>query len=108
MALYYGLNRIKKVYSDVSAYHDINDLEQIDNLQSHEDEQFQQILRKEEEQIIQDALKKLPRVYRIPIILYYYDNMSYKTISKLLNVKEGTIKSHIFRAKKILKAQMET
>lgn len=49
-----------------------------------------------------DAIKKLPEEFRVTTILYYFDDMSYKEISEVLNIAEGTVKSRISRSKKIL------
>ena len=35
-------------------------------------------------------------------ILFYFEDMKYKDIAKLLNIKEGTVKSRLSRAKEKL------
>lgn len=49
-----------------------------------------------------DALSTLSDDLRLPTILFYFDNFSYKQISEIINVPEGTVKSRIFRSKEKL------
>lgn len=48
----------------------------------------------------------LPDQYRIPIILFYYENLSYSEMMAMTGIKEGTLKANIHRGKAILKKQM--
>ena len=48
------------------------------------------------------AINKLPEELKITTILFYFDDMSQKEISKVLNIAEGTVKSRLFRAKEKL------
>lgn len=49
-----------------------------------------------------DAINSLEEDLRITTILFYFEDMKYKDIAKVLNVKEGTIKSRLSRAKEKL------
>ena len=49
-----------------------------------------------------DAINSLEEELRITTILFYFEDMKYKDIAKVLNVKEGTIKSRLSRAKEKL------
>lgn len=53
------------------------------------------------------AVMDLPPKYRLPIHLYYYEEMSTKEISSALNIKESTIRSLLFRGRKMLKGILE-
>jgi RNA polymerase sigma-70 factor, ECF subfamily len=44
--------------------------------------------------------------YRIPVILLYFENMSYTEIAAITGVKEGTLKANVHRAKRILRDKM--
>lgn len=50
-----------------------------------------------------DALKQIPEKYRIPIHLFYYEQMSIKEIASTLNKKESSVKSLLFRGRDLLK-----
>ncbi|MFA9399116.1 MAG: sigma-70 family RNA polymerase sigma factor [Clostridiaceae bacterium] len=56
---------------------------------------------------IRQYVNELPDIYRVPIILYYFKDLSYKDISKILTVPVGTIKSRLNMAKTKLKKMME-
>lgn len=56
-------------------------------------------------EIVDDLLEKLPDNQRTAVILYYLHEMTYKAISKLLDVPINTIKSRISRARQRLKEE---
>ncbi len=63
------------------------------------------------QQCLQSAIKKaidnLPENYKICIELYFFYCFSYTDIEQITGLPKGTIKSYIFRAKKILKTEIE-
>lgn len=52
---------------------------------------------------ILSAVMSLPEKYRVPIHLYYYEDMSIAEIAKLLNEKATTIGTRLARARAMLK-----
>ena len=44
--------------------------------------------------------------YRIPLILFYFQELSYQQIADVLNITLATVKTRIFRAKDSLKKEM--
>lgn len=54
-----------------------------------------------------NLIQKLPNRYRLIFNLYVLDNYSHKDIAKMLHISEGTSKSNLSRARKILKKQIE-
>lgn len=59
-------------------------------------------LSKEEKLDLYNALDKLRPEFRSVIILKYFDGLSIKEISEVMNISENTIKSHLSRGKKNL------
>ncbi len=55
---------------------------------------------------IQEAIYKLPEIFRNPFLLYF-DGFKYHEIAEMLNEPLGTIKSRIHFARKLLKSQIE-
>jgi RNA polymerase sigma-70 factor (ECF subfamily) len=55
---------------------------------------------------LQDALNDLPEVYRTPIILYYFEDFSYRDIADQMGVPLGTVMSRLARAKAFLRARL--
>ncbi len=49
------------------------------------------------------AVMELPERYRICLDLYFSMGMTYEEITGVTGIPEGTVKSHVFRAKKILR-----
>ncbi len=54
-----------------------------------------------------NEVMNLPHKYKEPILLYYYEELSTTDISKILNVPEATIRSRLFRARKMLKFNID-
>lgn len=52
-------------------------------------------------------LKHLSAEHRTAIYLYYYERLKIKEISKVMKIKENTVKSHLKRAKQNLKIYIE-
>lgn len=51
---------------------------------------------------LNDAINELDEELRITTILFYFEDMKYKDIAKFLDIKEGTVKSRLSRAKEKL------
>lgn len=54
-----------------------------------------------------EILKNISTKYRIPLYLYYYEGYSIKEISKIMSIKESTIKTQLKRGKEFLAKEME-
>lgn len=61
------------------------------------------VFENERQRIVAESMKKLPEDYRQVIHLYDIENLSYKEIAELLNISQGTVKSRIFRGRKLLR-----
>lgn len=68
----------------------------------------EEVEKKEFKKIIKARLKNLPDNFRMVIALRYFDDLSYLEISELLNKPLGTIKTELYRAKAILKKELES
>jgi len=58
------------------------------------------------EQNMFDEVCALPHKYKDVIVLYYYNNLSTKEISKILKITESGVRMRLLRAKQILKDKM--
>ncbi|MBP3450211.1 MAG: sigma-70 family RNA polymerase sigma factor [Spirochaetaceae bacterium] len=56
---------------------------------------------------VREAITELPERYRICLDMYFFYDMTYNEISETVDLPVNTIKSHIFRAKKILKDKLQ-
>ncbi len=52
---------------------------------------------------VRDAVMQLPEQYKLVIVLRYLQDMTYREISETLEIPENTVKTHLFRARKLLK-----
>jgi RNA polymerase sigma-70 factor (ECF subfamily) len=74
--------------------------ETIQFLLSNEDSPEQQILKSENREKILNNLNKLNITYKNLILLKYEMELSYKEISKLIDIDEDVAKTYVYRAKK--------
>ena len=66
----------------------------------------QHILRSAAAQAVRAAVAELPEKYRICIDLYFFYDCSIKEIEVITGFPENTVKSHVFRAKKLLREKL--
>jgi len=57
----------------------------------------------ETEKIVWETVERLPRLWAMAIILYYREEKSIIDIAKIMQAKENTIKTYLFRARQRLK-----
>jgi RNA polymerase sigma-70 factor, ECF subfamily len=55
---------------------------------------------------VQEALNELPEEFRAPLILFYFDDFSYKDIAELLDIPIGTVMSRLSRGKAYLRQKL--
>jgi len=58
-------------------------------------------------EVILNEIQKLPFEYRSVLVLRDLEGMDYKEISQITNLSLGTVKSRLFRARKILKERLQ-
>ena len=66
-----------------------------------------QIIKREEAEMISEAVAALPFKQRTVVVLYYYNEFSVGEIAAMLNCREGTVKSRLHTARKYLKEKLE-
>jgi RNA polymerase sigma-70 factor (ECF subfamily) len=55
---------------------------------------------------LQRALNELPEVFRTPVILFYFEDFSYRDIAEQMELPIGTVMSRLARAKAHLRARL--
>lgn len=81
----------------------LSTLEQIADLADPESDLFQTELTA----LLQSEIERLPAVYKLLITLYHQQELSYGEIGQIVALPEGTIKSYLFRARKMLKERLQ-
>lgn len=79
--------------NDEESYFDIEDNEMLPDIE---------LISKERKNIINKAIEELPENYRTIINLRHKEELDYKEISERLDLPLGTVKAHLFRARKTL------
>jgi len=52
------------------------------------------------------ALAKMDDKFRIPLILFYYDELSVEAVAKICKVPKGTVKSRLYKGRSLLKESL--
>jgi RNA polymerase sigma factor (sigma-70 family) len=66
----------------------------------------QQIRQKELSGILKAEIAGLPPVYQTLVALFHQEELSYLELAQISGLPEGTVKSYLFRARKILKENL--
>ena len=65
-----------------------------------------QLSREQSERLVHDGLAQLPLKYRVPVVYAAIDGLDYPAIARMLNVPLGTVKTLIFRGKRMLRDEI--
>jgi RNA polymerase sigma-70 factor (ECF subfamily) len=52
------------------------------------------------------AIEKLPAKYRTVLVLYHVQHLAYQEIAKIVQMPIGSVKTHLFRARGMLREQV--
>lgn len=63
-------------------------------------------IKKEQKNLVNLAIKSLPDMYRIPIVLYHQQGLSYQEIGDIIGEPLSKVKNRIFRGRKMLKENL--
>lgn len=61
----------------------------------------------DKQEMVQEQLSQLPPKYRIVLILRHLQDMTYEEMAEVLTMPIGTIKTHLFRARNLLKERLQ-
>lgn len=64
------------------------------------------LFQKELSVILNQEIDGLPPIYQTLITLYHHESMSYEELSQITGLPDGTVKSYLFRARKMLKEKL--
>ena len=70
------------------------------------DRHEEEMTRGDQRQVLETALKKLPKAQRVPLVLYHFDDMSYEEIAARLRVSLSKVKTDIHRGREALRKKL--
>lgn len=90
---------------DIDTHDDIDMWDTITNNSIHTSQNITEnlVLKNERARILEIEIEKLPPIYKMIITLFHSEELSYKEISQITNLPEGTLKNYLFRARKKLR-----
>jgi RNA polymerase sigma-70 factor (ECF subfamily) len=65
------------------------------------------LAREETRRLVQHGLAQLPEKYRLPVVYAAIEGLDYSEIAEMLGIPIGTVKTLIFRGKRMLKDQLK-
>jgi RNA polymerase sigma-70 factor (ECF subfamily) len=100
IATNYCLDLLRKKKLDMVP---IDDVSHVPNTKDTPETNF---IRKEQSRMIKAAIDELPEKYRVPIILFHQNGLSYDEITKILNEPMTIVKNRLYRARLLLKDKL--
>jgi RNA polymerase sigma-70 factor (ECF subfamily) len=61
---------------------------------------------RETENIVWEAVGRLPKLWSMAVILFYREQKSVADIAKIMNIRENTVKTYLFRGRERLKTAL--
>lgn len=69
--------------------------------------QEEDLFRAQRAQLVQEALSTLPPKFRLPLLLRYFEDLSYEEMAAVLGCSMGTVASRLSRGHKMLASKLE-
>jgi RNA polymerase sigma-70 factor (ECF subfamily) len=93
-----NLQEYEEMYETTSA--------KVFNHSSVENNSENNLFQKELSVILCKEIEGLPAIYQTLITLFHHESMTYEELSQITGLPEGTVKSSLFRARKMLKENL--
>lgn len=100
-----AINFIKKKKLPV-----VNDMEEyeLDNRYASVDTPESELTDKDMQEFITQQMTRLPIHYRTVLTLFHLEQKTYPEIGEIMDMPSGTVKSYLFRGRKLLKEALQT
>lgn len=85
-----------------SLYHKIRDEDPF----PYSDRLHQDFLAQFRDEEVNRALLALPEEYRLPLVLFYVEELSYRELAEVLECPMGTVMSRLFRGRKLIEREL--
>jgi len=80
---------------------------QSEQTREDEDHRSTHLAQLDRQEMVQEQLSQLPPKYRIVLVLRHLQDMTYEEMAEVLTMPIGTIKTHLFRARNLLKERLQ-
>lgn len=67
----------------------------------------EEVVARERAKEVRDAVRELAEKYRMPVYLYYMEELTMPEIARVLKIPKGTVKSRLYQARKLLRERLE-
>jgi len=74
----------------------------------HAQNPFESLLSRETQELVRSAMGRLPECFRTVLVLREMEGLSYEEMAEILHLSMGTVKSRLARARRALKAELES
>lgn len=65
------------------------------------------LLKQESREHIQEAIDKLPEIYRTVLILFYFEDFNPAEIAEITDAPRKTVETRLYRARQMIKARLQ-
>lgn len=86
--------------------HAAESLEAVDDWVSPEPQPLDHAISAEEKAILWRSLKRIPEIYREPLVLFYREHQSIEAVAQSLDLSEDAVKQRLSRGRKLLQEQV--
>ncbi|MHC4586892.1 MAG: sigma-70 family RNA polymerase sigma factor, partial [Planctomycetota bacterium] len=83
-------------------------MENINDTAADEAGPLESAIKKEHEELVSDAIRRIPEQYREPLVLYYRQQQSVKQVALSLDLSMDVIKQRLQRGRKLIKEQLSS
>jgi RNA polymerase sigma factor (sigma-70 family) len=83
-------------------------MENINDTAADEAGPLESAINKEHEELVSDAIRRIPEQYREPLVLYYRRQQSVKQVALSLDLSQDVVKQRLHRGRKMIKEQLSS
>jgi RNA polymerase sigma factor (sigma-70 family) len=83
-------------------------MENINNTAADGAGPLESAIKKEHEELVSDAIRRIPEQYREPLVLYYRRQQSVKQVALSLDLSQDVVRQRLHRGRKMIKEQLSS
>lgn len=83
-------------------------MENINDTAAEQSDPLESAIKKEHQQLVNDAIEQIPDQYRETVVLYYRKHLTVKQIAEMLDLSEDVTYKRLQRGRKMIKAQLDS